>query len=64
MSFRGPNRPVTMGAFLRTSRMCVIVDMIPSLSSACDLGGKHGNQNEIRCVSIFVSPACDCGESE
>lgn len=34
VSFKGPNRPVTMGAFLRTLRMCVMVDMIPSLSSA------------------------------
>lgn len=35
VSLRGPNSPVTMGAFLRTSRMCVIVDIIPPLSSAC-----------------------------
>lgn len=40
VSFKGPNSPVTMGAFFRTSRMWVIVDMIPSLSSAFFVG--HG----------------------
>lgn len=34
VSFKGPNRPVTIGAFFLTSRICVIVDIIPSLSSA------------------------------
>lgn len=43
VSFKGPNRPVTIGAFLRTSRMCVIVDIIPSLSSAC-IKGDRANQ--------------------